>query len=85
MSAAAADTADAVGLLLRDNVGARLPPPAQLVANAFRTERLYCEEVDLLLKKHQASVWGRAPGGLPPAIRMEGCMSGVGRSFAQKL
>ncbi len=31
----------------------RLPPMARLVPNDFRNDRLYTEEVDLLLKKHQ--------------------------------
>jgi hypothetical protein len=43
-----------VELLLARNLEARLPPMARLVPNDFRTERLYTEEVDMLLKKHQA-------------------------------
>ncbi len=39
-------------MLLRDNVAANLPRGARLVSNDFRNQRLYNEEVDLLLKRH---------------------------------
>jgi hypothetical protein len=44
-----------VELLLERNLAARLAPMARCVANDFRTERLYTEEVDMLLKKHQVT------------------------------
>lgn len=39
------DLALAVEMLIERNLIPRLPPQAQLVSNAFRTERLYTEEV----------------------------------------
>jgi hypothetical protein len=47
------DLALAVELLFERNLLPRLNPMAALVSNDFRTERLYTEEVDLLLKQHQ--------------------------------
>lgn len=47
------DLALAVELLFERNLLPRMPPMALLVSNNFRTERLYTEEVDLLLKQHQ--------------------------------
>jgi hypothetical protein len=44
-----------VELLFERNLLPRLNPMAALVSNDFRTERLYTEEVDLLLKQHQVS------------------------------
>lgn len=51
------DLALVVELLFERNLLPRLNPMAALVSNDFRTERLYTEEVDLLLKQHQV----RAP------------------------
>lgn len=42
-----------VRLLLEHNLADRLPPAARHVSNDFRTARLYNEEVDLVLKRHQ--------------------------------
>lgn len=57
-----------------------LPPPgtappsctaaARHVPNDFRNERLYHEEVDLVLKRHQVS-WGRR-------VEEEGCFCSMG-------
>jgi hypothetical protein len=47
------DLAAAVEMLFDRNILPRLAGPALLASNDFRTERLYTEEVDLLLKKHQ--------------------------------
>lgn len=47
------DLATAVDMLMERNLVARLPLIARTNANDFRTERLYTEEVDMLLKKHQ--------------------------------
>ncbi|KAJ9524025.1 hypothetical protein QJQ45_022487, partial [Haematococcus lacustris] len=47
------DVAEAVRLLLQNNIMANLPPAARHVSNDFRLNRLYTEEVDLLLKRHQ--------------------------------
>jgi hypothetical protein len=62
------DVAGAVRLLLEHNMGPLLPPAAKVDSNTFRNTRLYCEEVDLLLKKHQVrsyecvhAVLGRRP------------------------
>jgi hypothetical protein len=49
------DLALAVELLFERNLLPRLNPMATLVSNDFRTERLYTEEVDLVLKQHQVS------------------------------
>eukprot|EP00882_Tetradesmus_deserticola_P027637 GHRQ01030680.1.p1 GENE.GHRQ01030680.1~~GHRQ01030680.1.p1 ORF type:complete len:107 (-),score=48.27 GHRQ01030680.1:584-904(-) len=49
------DLALAVDLLFERNLLPRLNPMASLVSNDFRTERLYTEEVDMLLKQHQVS------------------------------
>jgi hypothetical protein len=46
------DIAVAVRMILENNIVANLPAPAAIVTNDFRTGRLYCEEVDLLLKRH---------------------------------
>lgn len=43
----------AVELMFERNLLPRLSPMALLVSNDFRTERLYTEEVDMLLKQHQ--------------------------------
>lgn len=48
-----ADLGVAVELLFERNLLPRLPPMAMLVSNDFRTERLYTEEIDMLLKQHQ--------------------------------
>ena len=45
--------AEAVRMLFQQNVVPNLPPGARLISNDFRNQRLYCEEVDVLLKKHQ--------------------------------
>ena len=47
------DLATAVEMLFERNILPRLGGQALLASNDFRTERLYTEEVDLLLKKHQ--------------------------------
>lgn len=47
------DVATAVRMLLEQNLDANMPPAARHRANDFRNERLYTEEVDLVLKRHQ--------------------------------
>ena len=47
------DLAAAVGMLFERNLEARLPLMARLAPNDFRSERMYTEEVDALLKRHQ--------------------------------
>lgn len=47
------DIATAVSMLFELNILPNVVPAAQVVSNTFRTERLYTEEVDTLLKKHQ--------------------------------
>ncbi|KAF8071180.1 hypothetical protein HT031_001262 [Scenedesmus sp. PABB004] len=78
------DLATAVELLFERNLLPRAPPPALLVSNAFRSERLYTEEVDLLLKQHQGllralySRYRLKPngGGLrPKVLRLEGWLA----------
>jgi hypothetical protein len=67
------DLALAVELLFERNLLPRLNPMAALVSNDFRTERLYTEEVDMLLKQHQVS---RSWGGNPCKVgSLEGCCS----------
>eukprot|EP00798_Chlamydomonas_sp_ICE-L_P023776 gene23776-9335_t len=46
------DVAEAVKMILEKNIAANLPAYATLKTNDFRKERLYNEEVDLVLKKH---------------------------------
>jgi hypothetical protein len=46
------DVATAVRMLLEENVVPNLPPCAACVPNAFREQRLYAEEVDMLFKRH---------------------------------
>jgi hypothetical protein len=70
------DLALAVELLFERNLLPRLNPMAAQVSNDFRTERLYTEEVDLLLKQHQVSRlphytayrWMQRPLTIKPAI-----------------
>ena len=44
--------AEAVRMLMTQNLVPNLSPGGRLISNDFRTERLYCEEVDLLYKRH---------------------------------
>jgi hypothetical protein len=46
------NVAEAVRMLIEDNIAANLSPAAGLVSNDFRRNRLYNEEVDTLLKRH---------------------------------
>lgn len=46
------DVAVAVRMLLENHLVANLPPGASLWPNDFREQRLYCEEVDLVFKRH---------------------------------
>eukprot|EP00891_Asterochloris_glomerata_P005689 jgi/Astpho2/5689/fgenesh1_pg.00079_%23_100_t len=46
------DIVEAMSLLIQRNMLPNLPAPAITAPNAFRTERLYNEEVDLCFKKH---------------------------------
>eukprot|EP00879_Flechtneria_rotunda_P024201 GHRR01025649.1.p1 GENE.GHRR01025649.1~~GHRR01025649.1.p1 ORF type:complete len:986 (+),score=357.96 GHRR01025649.1:892-3849(+) len=48
------DLGRAVELLFERNLLPRMNPKAMLVSNDFRSDRLYTEEVDNLLKQHQA-------------------------------
>ena len=43
---------DAIKLLMEKNIMPNLPPDALVDPNVFRNTRLYCEEVDTLLKRH---------------------------------
>ncbi len=45
-----------VRMLLANNFVPNLSPGAALVSNDFRAQRLYCEDCDNLLKKHQAAL-----------------------------
>ena len=44
--------AEAVRMLLAHNLMANQSPGAGLHSNEFRNERLYCEDVDILYKRH---------------------------------
>ena len=44
---------EAVRMLFEQNLVPNLPAGPKLIANDFRNQRLYCEEVDILYKKHQ--------------------------------
>jgi hypothetical protein len=61
------DLARAVQLLMERHLEARLPPMAKVVPNDFRQSRMYTEEVDVLLKRHQvrwlSGDWGVRRGG----------------------
>jgi hypothetical protein len=46
------DVPTSVRLLLDENLLPNLPPIAVTDPNTFRTDRMYCEDVDLVLKKH---------------------------------
>ena len=46
------DIAEAMSQLIQRNMLPNLPAPAITPPNAFRTERLYNEEVDLCFKRH---------------------------------
>jgi hypothetical protein len=65
------DLALAVELLFERNLLPRLNPMAALVSNDFRTERLYTEEVDLLLKQHQVSLQDAAGHEQTPMISLQ--------------
>lgn len=78
------DLATAVELLIQRNMVGRLPLMAKVVPNDFRTERLYTEEVDLLLKKHQVmlkALYSRyrlkpTGGGLrPKVLKLDGWLA----------
>jgi hypothetical protein len=61
--------ADAVEMLLRAHIAPNVAPLAKVDSNAFRSSRLYCEEVDALLKKWEPvlqalySRWRLRPAG----------------------
>ena len=61
--------ATAIQMLAEQNLAGGVRPVALTSPNAFRTERLYTEEVDLLYKKHLLllkaiySAFRRAPSG----------------------
>ena len=56
------DVAEAVRTLLEKNVAPNLPGCARHVPNDFRINRLYFEEVDLVLKRHQVGhLWVYRP------------------------
>lgn len=63
------DVAVAVKMLLEKNLSPSLPAGALVVSNNFRTERLYAEEVDLLLKRHQVGGAGAAELALGLAVQ----------------
>ena len=44
--------AEALRMLMEQNLMSNLPAGGRLVSNDFRRDRLYCEEVDLLYKRH---------------------------------
>lgn len=69
------DLATAVEMLFERNLTTRLPLMARVSANDFRAERMYTEEVDLLLRKHQVGAAGRGAegGGWGVASAVAGC------------
>jgi hypothetical protein len=69
--------AAAVAALIKEHIECNIAPLARIDLNAFRTQRLYCEEVDELLKRHEPllqamySRWRLRPtgGGLRTKVR----------------
>jgi len=75
------DVAEAVRMILAQNIAPNLTPAGRHVANDFRTERLYTEEVDMVFKRHQVllkAIYSRyrlkpAGGGLrTKMLKLEG-------------
>jgi hypothetical protein len=70
--------AEAVDMLVTLHIDPHVSPAAKTDLNSFRTNRLYCEEVDELFKKHEAilralySRWRLRPpsGGLRTKVRL---------------
>jgi hypothetical protein len=75
--AATSSPAEAVEMLITQNILERVSPLARVELNSFRTHRLYCEEVDELFKRHEAPLaalycrWRLRPtgGGLRSKVR----------------
>ena len=73
------NVATAIQMLVQQNLAPGIRPIALTSPNAFRTERLYTEEVDLLYKKHLPllkaiySAFRRAPNG--GGLRLKVCFA----------